>query len=139
MLQNLKQRRNEEGGFTLIELLIVIVILGILAAIVVFAIGNSRSDAVQNSCKTNQSAVQLSAEAVKTKTGAYPTTAVNAAAPGDLTNAANGGLLKSFPVSTDYALQWNTTNNSVDVFKSANANGTPLSSATALTNGCSGL
>ena len=42
-LERLRRRREDpenEGGFTLIELLIVIVILGILAAIVVFAVQN---------------------------------------------------------------------------------------------------
>ena len=38
MLQQLRAARKNESGFTLIELLIVIVILGILAAIVVFSV-----------------------------------------------------------------------------------------------------
>ena len=38
MLEQLRKAREEESGFTLIELLIVIVILGVLAGIVVFAV-----------------------------------------------------------------------------------------------------
>ena len=38
MLQQLREARKNESGFTLIELLIVIVILGVLAAIVVFSV-----------------------------------------------------------------------------------------------------
>ena len=42
-----------EQGFTLVELLIVIVILGILAGIVVFAVGNLTSNAKTNACSTD--------------------------------------------------------------------------------------
>ena len=95
MIRRLKQKRNEEG-FTLIELLIVIIVLGILAAIVVFAVGTTRDDASASACKTDVKSVQLSAEAYKTKSGAYPTTEAQ------LANPASGGLLKSMPPGLDY-------------------------------------
>jgi general secretion pathway protein G len=50
MLQQLRARRDE--GFTLIELLIVIIILGILATVVVFAVGAIQDRGQENACKT---------------------------------------------------------------------------------------
>ena len=97
MIQRLQEKRNEEG-FTLIELLIVIIVLGILAAIVVFAVGTTRKDSVSASCKTNFKAVELSAEAVNTKMGGYPS-AANVVAPN-----VYGALLKTYPTSNDYSL-----------------------------------
>jgi len=98
------ERMKGDEGFTLIELLIVIIILGILAAIVVFAVGNTRNEAVANTCKTDIKSVQLSAEAVKTHEGAYPTTANMA----DLAAPAKGGLLKTAPpvVTSSYSIAY---------------------------------
>ena len=61
MIERLQAKRNEEG-FTLIELLIVIIVLGILAAIVVFAVSGTKKDAVASRCKTDEKSIQLSAE-----------------------------------------------------------------------------
>jgi len=74
-LERLQERRErgDEGGFTLIELLIVIVILGILAAIVVFAVQNLTSSSVQSACRADFKTVQTAAEAYKAQMGAYPT------------------------------------------------------------------
>jgi len=83
--KNLLQR-----GFTLVELLIVIVILGILAGIVVFAVGNLTSNAKTNACSTEKSTIVAAAEAYKASNGSYP---ANMAA---LTSG-SGALLKSTP------------------------------------------
>ncbi|MDQ1689523.1 MAG: ral secretion pathway protein [Frankiaceae bacterium] len=76
MYQRLSKRLGDsrQSGFTLIELLIVIAILGILAGIVIFAVGNSKSDADTAACSANKKTVATAAEAYKAKTGAYPAT-----------------------------------------------------------------
>jgi general secretion pathway protein G len=52
-----------EGGFTLIELLIVIVILGIPAAIVVFAVQNLAGSSAKSSCGADYKTVETGPEA----------------------------------------------------------------------------
>jgi general secretion pathway protein G len=89
----LKQLRSHEDqniierGFTLVELLIVIVILGILAGIVVFAVGNLTSSAKTNACNTEKSTIITADEAYKAQTGSYTDTA----------GLVSTGLLKSTP------------------------------------------
>jgi general secretion pathway protein G len=76
-LERLRMRREEmgdEGGFTLIELLIVIVILGILAAIVVFAVQNLTGSSAQSACKSDFKTVETGIEAFNAQNGHYPTT-----------------------------------------------------------------
>lgn len=97
-------RKAKDEGFTLIELLIVIIILGILAAIVVFAVGQTRGDSVTATCKTDVKSIQLGTEAVKTKTGTYPAVPATGNAYDNILvskNAAGGAVLKSWPGGTD--------------------------------------
>ena len=92
-LERLRARREEmgdEGGFTLIELLIVIVILGILAAIVVFAVQNLTSQSASASCKSDFKTVETAMETYKAQVGHYPALGT-AAATGDNWATTPGG------------------------------------------------
>ena len=70
MIQHLAKKRDEEG-FTLIELLVVIVILGILAAVVVFAVGGITDKGQTDACKTDVRTIRTAQEANFAKNSAY--------------------------------------------------------------------
>ena len=67
--------RRDQGGFTLIELLIVIVILGILAAIVAFSVRGITDRGDVSACKAEVKTVATAEEAYYAKTGSYGTLA----------------------------------------------------------------
>ena len=96
----MRKKRSREGGFTLIELLIVIVILGILAAIVVFAVGGITDRGNQSACKSDLKNVEVAQEAYYAKYAAY------AASVGDLVTAK---LLRSAPNSSKYTISTSDT------------------------------
>ena len=52
-----------EAGFTLVELLVVIVILGILSAVAVFAVGGITDKGKSSACKADVSTVAAASEA----------------------------------------------------------------------------
>ncbi|WP_372666162.1 competence type IV pilus major pilin ComGC [Amycolatopsis kentuckyensis] len=72
MLQRLRAARANQDGFTLIELLIVVVILGVLAGVVVFAVSAFNGDGKAAACQADFKAVETATEAQYAKTGTYP-------------------------------------------------------------------
>jgi len=80
-LEQIRERRRAEGkepgliesGFTLIELLIVIVVLGILAAVVVFALSGVTKSSAQSSCNADARSVEVAIAAYNTQNGTWPT------------------------------------------------------------------
>jgi prepilin-type N-terminal cleavage/methylation domain-containing protein len=99
MLNRIREARKNESGFTLIELLIVIVILGVLAGIVVFAVSAFNKDGQASACKADVKNVEIASEAYFAKNAKYAT-AVDGTAT---TTLVGGGYLKEAPATSNAA------------------------------------
>ena len=104
MLQRIRAvRRQSDRGFTLTELLITIIILGVLAAIVVFAVGAFSNDGKAVACQTDKKNVEVAVEAYTAKnSGAFPPS---------IAALVTAGYLKEPPSTTNgYTIGLDTTN-----------------------------
>ncbi|HEY3841952.1 MAG TPA: prepilin-type N-terminal cleavage/methylation domain-containing protein [Acidimicrobiales bacterium] len=92
----------EESGFTLIELLIVIVVLGILAAVVVFALGSVTGQSAIAACNSDAKTVETAVAAYQANVGSYP--ASGATGQTALTSSATQGgpYLRSWPSNASH-------------------------------------
>lgn len=70
-----KSMQEKDQGFTLVELLVVVIIIGILAAIAIPAFMNQRKKAVDATMKSDLKSAATAFETFLTDNNAYPTTA----------------------------------------------------------------
>ena len=84
----LKHKRNEEG-LTLIELMVVVVILGIIAAIAIPSISGAMNNAKINTTETDLSTLQEALQRFYVNTGVYPSSTSNIVTT--LSSTADGG------------------------------------------------
>jgi prepilin-type N-terminal cleavage/methylation domain-containing protein len=113
MLQRLHQARKNESGFTLIELLIVIVILGVLSAIVVFAVGGITDTGKKSACKSDVKTVEVASEAYFATKGIYATAIDDGTH--SATTLVGAKFLREAPTApaTDYVITYNATGGTV--------------------------
>jgi general secretion pathway protein G len=122
-----------ESGFTLIELLIVIVVLGILAAVVIFALSGVTASSAVSACNADAKSVEVAIQAYNTQHGSFP------ASSADLTTNSPTQYLRQWPSNgTHYAIAMDGSGN---VFVNPNSSATAVLAAnnydTAATNPCS--
>jgi general secretion pathway protein G len=139
----------EDSGFTLIELLIVIVVLGILAAVVIFALGGVAGKSAVASCNSDAKTVETAVAAWQAQNPGVAISTINSSSSGTgtatvetdtgLTGTANGGpYLHTFPNNSQYYLI-TVVSGVVDVTTSPGSTTPPLTAYDSETSsaGCS--
>jgi general secretion pathway protein G len=106
MLRELRAGRRTDGGFTLIELLIVIVILGVLAGVTVFAVQAFNEEGQESACLADKKNVEIAVEAYYAKN--------NSTWPASISALVSSGYLKESPkTGNGYTIAYDSTTGAV--------------------------
>jgi len=107
-------RRSIDKAFTLVEILIVVVILGVLAAVVVPSFANATEPARQSTFVTNMKSFADAVQIHRARNGSYPDDGVSGELPPDLEELINpdewegvtpiGGVWDTEDVAGDYGI-----------------------------------
>jgi len=98
MTSIVRTRRNVKRAFTLVEILIVVVILGILAAIVIPQFTNASQEAAANSTRSQLQTIRAQVDLYKMKNvGSFPVDSGNLL---DLALLVSDGYLQAEPVNS---------------------------------------
>jgi prepilin-type N-terminal cleavage/methylation domain-containing protein len=109
---NRKQKNNSQLGFTIVELLIVIVVIGILAAITIVAYNGVQSRAFNIRVQADIKNVEKIVESYKAINGSYPSTGALSTVYGD-SNCTGGTIRADWVPSVTEKLPQSQTNSGV--------------------------
>ena len=143
MLQRYREIQREraggersDSGFTLIELLIVIVVMGILAAVVIFALSGISASSSKSACNTDAKTVETAVQAYVAQGNAAPATTAAAQ------SALVPNYLHTWPSNSAYTVSIDTTTaGQVDVTVPTAHGGTGIATSYDLNSGaiCSSI
>ena len=127
MLNKLRVRAQSEAGFTLVELLVVMLIIGLLAAIAIPAFFNQRDKAKDSNAKEGVRTAQTAMETCATDNGgAYTncdTVAELVAVEPTLADYGTNLTIPAAPAATSYTVQVKSTGADGNLFQITRASG----------------